>query len=142
MPTCWCVKAIPEDLINSLEATYRAELIKGIPAAKDDEAYHTAYTNACAFWMLNVLGEIEKVMDEDRVYYSGPVPEKSLWKPKENSGRPRILSRLQAFIDVSKRSDKLPHLRTLAEQILKELKIKWPEARPLDLYPAFQQNRI
>ena len=140
MPTCWCSKAIPEDLINSLEATYRTELIKQIPAAKDDETYQTAYTQACAFWMLTIFVEVEKVMDEDRLYNSGPVPEKGLWKPEENSGRPRTLSRLQAFINVSKKYDKLPHLKSIATQVLRELKTRWPDAKPLDLYPAFHQR--
>lgn len=140
MPTCWCSKAIPEDLIEFLEVIYREELAKKIPAAQDDETYHTAYTQACGFWMLNALLEVEKVMDKDRLYYSGPVPEKSLWKPEENSGRPRVLSRLQAFIGVSKRYDQLPHLRVMAEQILTELRIRWPELKTLDLYPAFVQK--
>lgn len=139
MPTCWCSKAIPESLITSLETTYREELMKKIPAAQDDKTYHTAYTQACAFWMVNSLAEIIKVMDEDRLYYSGPVPEKCFWNPEENSGRPRTLSRLQAFVDVSKKYEKLEQLRAMAEQILQALKIKWPDAKPLDLYPAFAQ---
>ncbi len=137
MPTCWCSKAIPQDLIDSLEIIYREELKKKIPAAHDDEAYFAAYTNACAFWMLNIFAEIEKVMLEDKLYNSGPVPERCLWKPEENSGRPRTLSRLQAFIDVSKRYDRLPHLGSMAEKILMELKIRWPDAKPLEVYPAF-----
>ncbi|MBP6951637.1 MAG: phosphotransferase [Alphaproteobacteria bacterium] len=140
MPTCWCSKAIPENLISSLEATYRAELMKKIPAANDDETYHTAYTQACAFWMLTIFVEIEKVMDEDRLYNSGPVPEKGVWKAEENSGRPRTLSRLQAFINVSKKYDKLPHLKSIATQVLRELKTRWPDAKPLDLYPTFHQR--
>ena len=60
-----------------------------------------------------------------------------LWKPDENQVRPRILSRLTSFIKVSKRYDKLPHLSSLAEQILKKLETQWPDAKPLDPYPAF-----
>jgi hypothetical protein len=141
LPTCWCVKAIPEDLIDPLEEIYREELGKKIPAAHEDEVYHTAYTEACAFWMLNVLLEVEKVMDKDRLYYSGPVPETNLWKPEKNSGRPRVLSRLQAFIAVSEKYDMLPHLRSMAIQVLGELKTRWPDAKPLDVYPAFGLRR-
>jgi hypothetical protein len=138
MPTCWCVKAISENLIDPLEAIYREELAKKIPAAFDDEAYHTAYTNACAFWMLNTFVDIEKVIDRDRLYFSGSVPEDSFWNPDENTGRSRVLSRLQAFIKVAERYNKLPHLRSMAEQVLRELKIRWPDAKPLDFYPAFK----
>jgi len=142
MPTCWCVKAIPHDLIESLEDVYRGELKKKIPAAHDDNVYFTAYTQACGFWMLNVFLEIEKVMEKDRLYYSGPVPEKGLWNPEENSGRPRVLSRLQVFIDVSKKYDQMPYLREMADHVLKELMIKWPDAKPLSVYPAFKERFI
>lgn len=139
MPTCWCSKAIPGDLIDSLEVIYREELAKKILAARDDDAYHTAYATACAFWMLNTFVEIEKVMEKDRLYYSGPVPEKSLWKPEKNSGRPRVLSRLQAFMTVSEKYDKFPHLRSMTGQVLGELKTRWSDAEPLEVYPAFQK---
>ena len=112
--------------------------MKHIPAVREDKAYQTAYVDACGFWMLNVFLEIVKVMEKDRLYYSGPVPEKGLWKPEENSGRPRVLSRLQAFIDVSERYDKLPQLRAMATQVLEELKVRWADAEPLNLYLAFQ----
>lgn len=141
MPTCWCSKALPEEFIGPLENIYRQELMKKMPAAKEDPLYYKAYTEACAFWMLNVLGEIEKVIDADRLYYSGPVPENALWNPGENRGRPRVLARLSSFIQVSLKHKMLPHLRTLAEQVLKEVKILWPDAKPLELFPAFRTNK-
>lgn len=111
--------------------------MKKIPAAKNDEFYYTAYAQACAFWMLSILAEVEKTIDKDKLYNSGPVPEKSLWKPEENSGRSRALSRLQAFIEVAENYNKFPSLKSMAEQILKELNLRWSDAKPLDLYPAF-----
>lgn len=140
MPTCWCSKAIPEDLIDSFEITYRTELMNKIPAAKDDEAYYKAYTEACAFWMLIILEEIGKVMDHDRLYYAGIVPENSIWEPQENSGRSRVISRLQAFINVAQKHESFPNLRSMAEHILKTLKDRWPDAKPLDFYPAFKER--
>jgi hypothetical protein len=47
---------------------------------------------------------------------------------------------LQAFINVSKKYDKLPHLKSIATQVLRELKTRWPDAKPLDLYPTFHQR--
>jgi hypothetical protein len=35
MPTGWCAKAIPIDVIESLEIIYREELKRTIPAAND-----------------------------------------------------------------------------------------------------------
>jgi hypothetical protein len=45
---------------------------------------------------------------------------------------------LQGFIQVSKEHDYLPHLRLAAKEMLEKVSDKWSDARPLDLYPAFQ----
>lgn len=79
-----------------------------------------------------------RVMDKDECWSSGPVPTDSLWRPEANFARPRFISRLQAFIKVSKEHNMLPHLRQSAEQMLADAYEKWDEVRPLDLYPAFQ----
>jgi len=138
MPTCWCARAIPEELIEPLETSYRELIKKKIPAARDDEAYHDAYVHACAFWLLRTILELEELWDKDHVWPSGPTPNNSLWKPATNLGRPRIFSRLIAFNEVSKKYDKLPYLGSLSEQLLKALRARWPDVKPLELYPAFQ----
>lgn len=143
-PTCWCAKAIPEDLIDSLEASYREQLKKTIPAARSDEAYYDAYAHACAFWMVKSLFFLEQVLEKDDIGPSGPTPPESLWKPEANLVRPRVISRLTAFIEIAKRYKKLPNLLSMAERVLKELEIRWPDATSLDLYPAFtlQKNGV
>jgi hypothetical protein len=79
-----------------------------------------------------------RIMDKDECWPSGPVPIDSLWNSEDNLARSRFISRLQAFIHVSKAHDLLPNLRSLAEQMLAHAYEKWDDARPLDLYPAFQ----
>ncbi len=138
-PTCWCAKAVPAGLISILETSYRDQLKETIPAARSDEEYHDAYVNACAFWMLKSLLLIESVLEKDDTWPSGPTPPESLWNPEANQVRPRVLSRLISFIEISKAYKKLPHLLSMAEEILKELKIRWPNAKPLELYPAFSR---
>lgn len=141
MPTCWCAKAIPNNLILELENIYREELKKKIPATHDDKVYHTAYVNACAFWMLNKgILLIEDVLDEERVGGSGPTPPNSLWKREENLVRPRVISRLQAFIDVTIKYNQLSTLRDMAEKILDEVKLQWPDVLSLNVYPAFEKS--
>lgn len=138
MPTCWCAKAIPDPIIEPLELIYRKELKKSIPAASDDLAYYTAYTEACGFWVLQqTLHFINSTLEVDRVGPSGPTPEHSLWKAEENWVRPRVLSRLQAFINMATKYDKLPNLRLMAATMLGELKRRWPD-KPLEFYPVFQ----
>lgn len=138
MPTCWCVKAIPHDVIEPLEAIYRNELKRAIPTASDDFAYITAYTEACGFWLLQqTIPFLNSVIDNDRVGSSGPTPENSLWKPEENNVRPRVLTRLEAFIDVASKNDQLPHLRKMAQDMLSAVKTRWLDVKPLEFYPAF-----
>ncbi|KTC64694.1 Domain of uncharacterised function (DUF227) (plasmid) [Legionella adelaidensis] len=140
MPTCWCAKAIPHEVIESLEIIYREELKRVIPAASDDLAYMTAYTEACGFWLLQqTIPLLNSVIDKDRVGPSGPTPENSLWKPEENNVRPRVLTRLQAFIDVASKNDQLPQLRRMAQDILIAVKTRWLDVKPLEFYPAFME---
>lgn len=138
-PTCGGEKAIPQKLIDSLEDIYRERLKKTIPAAKSDEEYNKAYANACAFWMLRSVLHLEYVLVYDDAWSSGPTPyPQSLWKEEADQLRPRILSQLIAFIEVSKRTKMYPHLLSMAEEVLKELQIRWPDAKPLELYRAFK----
>lgn len=128
MPTCWCYKAIPNNIIDCLEIIYRQELMKTIPAAQNDNIYYKAYTSVCAFWMLKIFDNINNHVDKIDEDYT-------------NSGFSRVLSRLQAFIDVAEQYDKLPFLKNMAKQVLQELKIRWPKVKPLDVFPAFIQCR-
>lgn len=141
MPPCWCAHTIPEDLIESLEALYRDELIKKIPAAKNDKAYYDAYTNACAFWMLKTILVVEDVLEKDEIQSLGTASEKALWEKEKNRLLPRVLSRLQAFIYVSKKYEKLPYLRVMAQKIMHCLNVQYPDAKPMDMYPAFAPNQ-
>lgn len=140
-PTCWCAKALPKDVIQSLEKIYRQELMRTMPAAKDDTLYHEAYLYACAFWILQqtlhfILGVIEK----DRVGPSGPVPANSLWKPEENTVRPRVLARLKAFVEVASKTNTLPNMTYMAGEMLSLLESKWQDTYSLEFYPAFMSG--
>lgn len=141
MPTCWCAKAIPPSIIDPLEQLYREELKQTIPDASDDFAYNKAYVESCGFWVLQqTLPFIKSVLDNDRIGASGPTPENSLWKDEENSVRPRVLSRLQAFIDVSAKHNHLPNISKMSSQILYALQKRWPETKFLEFYPAFNKT--
>ena len=80
------------------------------------------------------------VLEEDEIRTFETASEKALWEKEKNRLLPRILSRLQAFIDVSKRYEKLPYLRNMAQQILHFLNSQYPDAKPMDMYPAFISN--
>ena len=137
MPTCWCAKAIPIDVIESLEIIYREELKLTIPAANDDLAYNIAYTKACGFWVLQqTLPFLEGILLQERIGPSGPVPDSSLWKTEHNTVRPRFLSRLQSFVDVASKYEMPPHLSEMTT-----VKKQWPDTKPLEFYPAWSQKQ-
>ena len=136
MPTGWCAKAIPQDIIERAEKIYRDELCKAIPAAKDDELYKLAYTQACAFHLLKQLTDINSCLDTNEIW-RGPAIEGSLWNAKTNFLRPRFISRLQTFIDVATENNLYPAIRQMAAETLAKIKELWPDAKPLDFYPAF-----
>jgi hypothetical protein len=137
-PTCWCAKALPESVILEFESLYRKTIAKKIQSSLETQKYNESYVAACGFWLLSSMPFALRIMDKDECWSSGPVPADSLWNPEANLARPRFISRLQAFIQVSKAYNYLPHLRVAAEEMLAKVYDKWDDARPLDLYPAFQ----
>ncbi|MCH9756809.1 MAG: ecdysteroid 22-kinase family protein [Gammaproteobacteria bacterium] len=156
IPTGWCAKTIPDNVLEPLEQMYRAELEKTIPAASDDLAYSTAYTHACAFHVLHQMAQLPDILEQDIMWGSDPMPEGvlpegALWDQANNLGRSRFLSRLQTFIDVANEHDRLhssqppilPHLREMAKNMLHQAKEHWPkDTKPLDTFPAFKQNTL
>lgn len=148
MPTAWFAKTIPEHILKPLELMYRNELKKTIPEASNDLAYSRAYTHACAFNILHEISRLPEILDSDKIWSTGPVPQNSLWNPETNSVRSRFLTRLQTFIDVVNEHDKMfpyqpaivPELRIMAENMLVKVKTLWPKSTPLETYPAFKNN--
>lgn len=143
IPTGWCAKKIPDDIIKHVEQIYRSELMRGISAESNvnDAAYNLAYTQACAFHALQQMATINKCLEKNETWSGGgpdgPVPPNCVWDASKNFLRPRFLSRLQAFIDVASEHKMFPCIREMAEDMLARIKLLWPDATPLDVYPAF-----
>lgn len=142
MPTGWCVKAFPKDLIEKAENIYRQELMKSIPAATDNNLYTESYVGACAYWIIMLLAyDVKKVLDKEYDIFQSNLPPH--WKPEDNLKRPQYLYRLQAFLDVSSKNEEfLPCMRMTAKNVLDKLNIRWPETKSLDLFPAFTETSI
>ncbi len=139
MPTSWNMKAFPQDVIESFENTYRKELIKKIPSAADDALYYKSYVAAAAYWLLWRIVSLEDILD--KTMNSADPKNPNLhhhWNSDDNLRKPRNIYRLETFIEISQKHALLPHLRSLAQHILKELKARWPEVKPLEVYPAFK----
>jgi len=139
MPTSWCVKAFPEDIIESFEQIYKTELIKYIPAANNDSIYNQHYVAACGYYMLWRVISLNDILETEIDIHDPKFPIHPMWKPEDNIRRPRNLYRFQAFIEQSEKHDIFLHLRSMAISILNELKDLWPDVEPLKLYPAFRK---
>ena len=140
MPSCWCSKSIPQSIVQQMELVYREELKKGIIAAADDDIYNKQLTFSCAYWLVRTIKQIGELdlMDQEWICPSGPVDSDSKWNPDENTFRPRILSRLDAFIASSKITNHLPVLREAAIFLRIYLTKTWPDAQEIDVFPVFK----
>ncbi len=126
-PTCWCANRIPPDMVAQAEQAYRSELAVACPAALDDELFYAGVVDVTAFWACECLRWLEQILKEDHEWGIAGV-------------RPRILSRLATFIEAAGAYKRLPALQATFEQLLASLVQRWPEVRPLPVYPAFRTS--
>lgn len=140
MPSCWCSKAIPEKIIQQMEFVYRNELKSGVLSATDDALYNTQLVYACGYWLIRTLKQLQDMdlIEHEWICPSGPVESDSKWDPLKNAFRPRILSRLVAFISCATVINHLPKLLEAAVQLLRYLNRIWPETQLLENFPVFQ----
>ena len=143
MPSCWCSKAIPHAVVSEMESIYRNELKAGILSATDDAIYNKQLTYACAYWLIRTIKQLDDMdlINQEWICPSGPVDPDSKWEPKDNGFRPRILSRLKAFIDCSRNTGHLPKFCEASIQLLSHLKKIWPESRYMDVFPVFKEQK-
>jgi hypothetical protein len=126
-PTCWCCNRIPQPLVAQLEAAYRAELVRGCPAAADDQRFGQALADVCGAWLLRLAPwQLASALQEE-----------SRWGIA--SMRSRVLARLEAFLSTATEFARLPIYQATTSQLLETLHLRWPEVEPLPVYPAFRQ---
>ena len=124
-PTCWCANRLPEMVVTQMETVYRAALVPGCPAAEDDRLFEDALVDACGYWVLRTLVQhLPGALDEDRPWGIATI-------------RPRLVSRLEAFITTAEAYHRLPAMRGTAHRVLEVLRRRWPATHPLALSPAF-----
>jgi hypothetical protein len=126
-PTCWAVNRVPPRLVHRLDELYREELAKGCAAAHDDEPYHRAVVEACAYWTLRTTGW----------HLPGALKEDEQWGIA--SRRQRVLARLRAFAETSAEfNNHLPAIAGTCRQLAQRLQTLWPEVEEMPLFPAFR----
>ncbi len=126
-PTCWCVGQIDLTLVEKLENLYRAELSQYIEAASDDAQWQKYLTAACGFWVIYTL--VLKFM------WTGDFDSDSEWGISTH--RKRIISRLQAFTNLSPQNGLWPHLYNTFAALHEHLMTRWGDSTEgLQLYPS------
>jgi len=129
-PTCWCANRLPETVVARMETVYRAALLPGCPAAADDGLFADALVDACGYWLLRTLVQhLPRAFDEDGHWDIAPI-------------RPRLVSRLEAFITTAEAYHRHPAMRETAHQVLEVVRRHWPATPPLPLYPAFARKLL
>ncbi|GAB5442586.1 MAG: hypothetical protein Fues2KO_29350 [Fuerstiella sp.] len=114
-PTCWCVRDIPDDVIEQMEAAYRPHLAAVCPSARDDGLYFEAVADACGFWLLQSLAHLL----HRSMQYSEP--------QGTSTNRQRLLIRLSAFLQVAERSGHLSAMQRVMQSLQQRLRDRWPE---------------
>jgi ankyrin repeat protein len=127
-PTCWCVRDLPEQVIEAMESAYRIELARGCAAAEDDPLYFAARAHASGYWVIENLEH----MLAPALEYEQPMG--------TATNRQRLLTRLSAFIRDVTRTDHLPAMRETMTQLLASLRSRWRDNMPL--YDAFRQPSL
>jgi hypothetical protein len=127
-PTCWCVHRLPRETIRRVEVVYRAELASGCPAASDDALFNRELVKACASWTLASFEFYTEVGE--------------FWERDGSWGisttRQRAIARLKLLAETTAELGELEALGATAAMLACRLQEQWPEAEPMQLYPAFR----
>ncbi len=127
-PTCWCVQRLPPETVRHVEQVYRAELVKGCPAAADDALFNRELVKACANWTLAAFefyDELGALQEQDNSWGTSTV-------------RQRAITRLELLAETTAEFGMLEALGATTAELARRLQALWPEVEPMSVYPAFR----
>lgn len=127
-PTCWCSARTPSVVVEKVETAYREELVKGCPAAVDDDRFYHHLTSGCADSALSTLGG----------QWLSWIIEKNA-RLGDFRACQQTLARLEAFVDISERYGHFPLMADAARSAAVSMRSRLPsDFRELPYYPAFR----
>ena len=119
-PSCWCFASLPSEAAGPALLAYRDQVTNaGIDLGAD---WETALTAALAASVAARGAGIARALDRDGDWGTTTM-------------RPRLLTWLLSFIDVASRTGALPRLRSVAEAMHEQLRLRWPDTVVPD-YPT------
>ncbi len=137
-PPSFRSRRVPPQLVAQLEASYRAELGKAMPAAWEDDLFQNALVEACAHW---ALSRIEGIWRN----YLKIVVEEGEERARETVGvsderlmvyRDKVYTYVSAFVSAAAEFERATALRKPIKELLGEFRKMWPDVGPVDIYPA------
>ena len=119
-PSCWCFASLPSEVAGPALRAYRDQVTNaGIDLGAD---WEIALAAALAGSIVARGGAIGRALDADRDWGT-------------TTARPRLLTWLHSFIRAASSTGALPRLRSVAEAMLEQLRLRWPDTVVPD-YPA------
>ena len=128
-PTCAAVDhAIPDSIVQHMEAVYRMELIKGCPQAVDNTNFHYAIVEACAYWTL-LLCQFDTMPNFAK--------HSTVMKPQ------RIVHRFERFAQTTQEFGYLEALGATFQAMATRLRIHWSLGQDtMEVYPVFKRKGV
>lgn len=137
-PPSFRSRRVPPHLVTQLEANYRTELGKAIPAAWEDDLFQAALVEACAHWALSRVeglwrNYLKIVLEEgeERARETVGVTEERL-----TVYRDKVYTYVAAFVSTATELERGSALRKPLKDLLGEFRKMWPEIAPVAVYPA------
>jgi hypothetical protein len=126
--TWGCMARIPADVVQEMDAAYRAALQDGCAVAQDERGYRRAFVEAAARWhIFHVIWRLPTALERD--YPRGLT-----------SLRQQLLAWLDAFVEIVDCHGHAPALGNSARALAGRLRARWPAGvGELPFYPAFQR---
>lgn len=135
MPTCWCLRRLPDDLSKQLVDRYRTKLLAARPEI-DAAEFEAGLAASQAFWAISTMSwRLEEALGENGDFhhdytYAGV-------GFRSASHREVVRLRITELARVAAEREELAPLGELASVIADQLEKRQPTTTLLPLYPAF-----
>ncbi|MGW0884554.1 phosphotransferase [Streptomyces sp. NPDC002671] len=123
-PTCWCVTAPAQPLLDAAEAAYRTAWRHATGADVQGDL-----TDACAGWLLRGDALVERAYRGTADHLS-KVPNRD-WRWDTATARQRLVHRLRTISQMATRGSELENLGQLTMAMRDAMLTRWPTLQPL-----------
>lgn len=124
-PTCWCVTAAAEPLLDRATTAYRTAWHTATGTVLDD----TGLTDACAGWLIRGDALVERA-HRGTTDHLARIPDED-WKWGTTTARGRLAHRLGVVAELTAGHPELHALGVLATDLRHRMLTRWPRLKPV-----------